>query len=53
MVSHVFRFSFQWAYLAATYDGVVVRMYVDAKLVAQVLEFILSMLRDANQTDSF
>jgi len=36
MLSPLFSFSLQWTYLVATYDGVIVRMYVNAKLVAQV-----------------
>lgn len=28
--------SFQWAYLVATYDGAIVRMYVNGEVVAQV-----------------
>lgn len=29
--------SFKWVYLVVTYDGAVVRMFVNAELVAQVL----------------
>lgn len=28
--------SFKWVYLVVTYDGVIVRMFVNAELVAQV-----------------
>lgn len=30
--------SLKWVYLVATYDGAIVRMYVNAELVAQVLD---------------
>ena len=35
---HLFLFApvFKWVYLVVTYDGVIVRMFVNAELVAQV-----------------